>query len=138
MNWVQLASTLLMQYSVQRRHLKEAPEKIKGLSIQAAIYGVGLCFMMILTLASIMMTFADLGKQWDSGEPTHFTGTLAASLAMLGTGVLVFGLCVLIARFLARKPSPSLKSVDTDRSLLIDPLVLFAEEFLTQLVSKLK
>ena len=138
MKWLQLVSTLLIQYSVQQRQVKEAPEKIKGMSIQAGIYFLGLCFFIVLALAAIIMIFADLGKQWDSTDPTHFSGTMAASFGMLGLGVLVFGLCVLLARYLAKKPNQAELPATTAQAAPVNPLSLFTEEFVAQLITKLK
>jgi uncharacterized membrane protein YidH (DUF202 family) len=139
MKWLQLVSTLLIQYSVQQRQVKEAPEKIKGMSIQAAIYFLGLCFFIILAMAGIIMTFADLGKQWDQNDKTHFSGPILASVLMFGVGVVVFGMCVLLARYLAKKPEKELPATtDEPKTASVNPLSLFAEEFVAQLISKLK
>jgi ABC-type Fe3+ transport system permease subunit len=139
MKWIQLISTLLIQYSVQQKRVKEAPEKIKGMSIQAAIYFLGLCFFIVLSLASIIMVFADLGHQWDNGETARLSGTIQASLWMTGLGILVFGLCVLLAKYLARKPAPDHPAPDTQtKGSELNPLALFGEEFLAQLLAKLK
>jgi len=140
MKWLQLISTLLIQYSAQNRQVKEAPEKIKGMSIQAAIYFLGLCFLIILAMAAIILIFADLGKQWDSTDLTHVSGPMLASFWMFGLGVVVFGMCVLLARYLAKKkPEVPAKSAPPPSSgAPVNPLALFGEEFLAQLITKLK
>jgi ABC-type Fe3+ transport system permease subunit len=143
MIWLQLLTQIFSQYTVQQKRLQAAPEKIKGLSVQAGIYFVGLCFFVVLTMASIIMTFCDLGHQWDSDVPTHFSGTLVASILMFILGAIVFGALVLVARAIARKKAASdaaqaEKMVDAPASQPANPLLLFGEEFLAQLIQKLK
>jgi uncharacterized membrane protein YozB (DUF420 family) len=138
MKWLQLISTLLIQYSTQQQQVKAAPEKIKGMSIQAAIYFLGLCFFIILAMASIITVFSDLGKQWDTTDATRFSGPIQASCWMLALGIFVFGLCVWLARYLAKKPKVDQPPAGVNEAPPVNALSLFTEEFLSQLISKLK
>jgi hypothetical protein len=143
MIWLKFISQIFLQYTLQQKRIEAAPEKIKGMSVQAGLYFTGLCFFLILSLASLIMTFSELGKQWDQGSGTHFSGPLLASLIQFGLGALVFGALVLFARYLAKKKPTDAPDTGTGPETPpigpeINPLMIFGEEFLTQLLSKLK
>lgn len=143
MIWLKFISQIFLQYTIQQKRLEAAPEKIKGMSVQAGLYFTGLCFFLILSLASLIMIFSELGKQWDQGSGTHFSGPILAALIQFGLGALVFGALVLFARYLAKKKPVDAEPAQRAAQIppvgpAVNPLMIFGEEFLTQLLSKLK
>jgi hypothetical protein len=136
MKWIQLIAQLLIQYSVQQKQVTEAPEKIKGMSIQAGIVFLGLCVFGVLSLASTIMIFSDLGKQWENASDTHLSGPIQASLWMFALGTLVFLICIFWARHLSKKQAPE-ASPPANGPGPLNPLTVFGEEFLGQLITKL-
>ena len=143
MKWLSLLSQLFLQYSVQQRQMsaqfKEAPEKIKGMTVQAAVYFLGLVFLIAFTLASIVMIFVNLGTQWDSDTPAHWTGTITAASLLFGLGIVAFALAMLLAKYLARKKADETpkKAPAPTAAEAINPLLIFGEEFLKQLLANL-
>jgi hypothetical protein len=139
MKWFQIISQLLIQYSIQQQRMKAAPEKIKGMTVQAGIYFLGLCFFAVLGLSAIVMIFIDLGRQWDAGNSTHFSGTIEAALWMFALGTVAFGACIYLAQVLSRRQAAEQKAVADRESAAqaVNPLMVFGEEFIGQLISKL-
>jgi cellobiose-specific phosphotransferase system component IIC len=144
MKWLSILSQLFLQfgmnYSAQQRQIQEAPEKIKGMSVQAAVYFVGLVFLIAFTLASIIMIFINLGTQWDSDTPAHFNGTITAAILLFVLGVIAFFISMGLAKYLARKNElQTLKNESARASAKpeINPLIVFGEEFLKQLLANL-
>jgi heme/copper-type cytochrome/quinol oxidase subunit 2 len=144
MKWLSILSQLFLQvgmsYSAQQRQIKDAPEKIKGMTVQAAVYFVGLVFLIAFTLTSIIMIFINLGTQWDSDTPAHFNGTITAAILLFVLGVIAFFISMALAKHLARKKELQILKDEAEPSAEkteINPLMVFGEEFLKQLLANL-
>lgn len=116
--------------------VRQSAEQAKGVAVRSSIVAFGTLGFVAFLVASIIMVFVDLGNQFEAGQGTHFSGMMLAALYLTGLGVVVLGICVVVAKVLASQERARKEAAKPAESPYA-PLVVLGEEFLKQLIENL-
>lgn len=138
MEWVKsllpLVQTGLRMY-VGGRLVQKTSANAKAVALRSGIFAFGAATFLVFLLAAIVMTFIDLGGQFESRDALHFSGMMVSASCLTVLGVFVLLLCWMTTRFLAmREKERKELEVSHDPS---EKLLIFAEQFLETLARNL-
>jgi len=115
--------------------IKKTAEHAKSAAVRGSVVGFGSLSLLAFFVASIIMTFVDLGSQFESHNEIHFSGMMLAALYLTGLGLLVFGICYGISALLASKERQH-KVEDAADAQPYAKLIALGEEALKQWVAQ--
>lgn len=139
MEWLKallpLIQTGLKMY-VSSQLIQKAAQDTKSIALRSSIVAFGTIAALIFFAAAIIMTFIDLGMQFELHDGIHFSGMMLSSLFLCGFALLIFAVFFGVNKWLAvqEKNKKELEPVESPYA----PLLVFAEEFLERLVRNLQ
>jgi cytochrome c biogenesis protein CcdA len=116
--------------------VKKSTEHAKDVAVRSVVIAFGGFTLLTFLTASIIMVFVDLGHQFESGQSTYFSGMMLSALCLTGLGVVLFGLCLVVAKILSNQEE-SRKEIARAEESPYAPLLVFGEELLKQLIANL-
>jgi hypothetical protein len=116
--------------------LKKSTDNAKAIALQSSAIAFGSFAFLLFFVASIIISFVDLGNQLEAQSGLHFSGLMQSSLYMLLLGAGVLGISLGVAKYLAAKEAEKKKELEAVRNPY-EPLILFGEELLKQLIANL-
>lgn len=119
-----------------RQLLKKSSEGAKAVALQSSVIAFGSFSFLILFVASVIISFVDLGNQLEAQNGLRFSGLMQSSLYMVLLGLVILGVGIGVAKYLAAQEAKKKKAAEAEKPA-ISPLVLFGEELLKQLVANL-
>lgn len=119
------------------RIIKRTAADAKNIAVRSGIVGFGSLSLLAFLVAAVIMTFVDLGGQFESRNEIHFSGMMLSSIYLACLGGAVFGICYVVASFVAKK-SPDPKEVETPAGQPYAHLITLGEELLKQMIEKQK
>jgi hypothetical protein len=139
MEWSKVLLPLLQQiFSMYfgRQMLQRSSAHAKAVALRSSILAFGFVCFLVFFLAAIIMTFVDLGQQFEAHAGLHFSGMMLSAAYLLSLGVFLLGLCVGIAKYLAaRELQRKAQAEESQNPFFI--LRNFGEEVLRQVITNL-
>ncbi|MBS1960434.1 MAG: hypothetical protein JST80_13235 [Bdellovibrionales bacterium] len=138
MEWLKallpLIQTGLRMY-VGGQLVKKTSESAKSVALKSSVLGFGIMTMLLFLLASIVMTFVDLGSQFETHEGVHFSGMMVSALCLSLIGMFVFLVCLMATKFIAAREREK-KELEQPKKTG-EPFLIFAEQFLEALIKNI-
>ena len=116
--------------------LKKTSENAKGVAVRSGVFAFGMMIFLIFLLTSVIFVFVDLGSQFENHNGVHFSGMMLSGIYLCTLGIICFGICFGISKYLAVKELEKKQAAKAD----VNPyttLVQFGEVFLSQLITRM-
>ncbi len=117
-----------------KQFVKKTAENAKGIALKTGILAVGFISFFAFFVAAVTMIFVELGHQFERHEEIHFGGMVLGGLGLFTFGLIFLGICFGITKFLAARPC---QKPAEEEAHPYAPIILFADEFLKQLIANL-
>ena len=118
--------------------LKQSAENAKGMALRSGIIAFGTIVFLVFFASATVMTFVDLGHQFESQEGIHFSGMMLSSTLLTVFGLIVFGICCVIIKLLTIQDRNKKELERTSAAAAPQSaLLLLLEEFIKQLIVNL-
>ena len=115
--------------------LKKSSANAKDVALRSTVIALGTLSFLVFFITAIIMMFVDLGHQFEA-QDVHFSGMMLSAILLIAFGLLLFGICFAIAKYLSvlelRK-----KALVAAEPQPTNTLALFGEEFIKQLIENL-
>lgn len=139
MEWLKpflpLLQSALKMYA-GKQFLKKSSENAKEIAVRSGVLALGGFVFLLFFLASILMSFFDLGHQLEAHDGIHFSGMMLSGVFLSSLGLFFFGVCFGVSQYLSTNEQKKRVIKEAE----VNPyasLALLGEEFVKQLIQNL-
>lgn len=117
---------------VSSQFIKKTSQRTRAAAIRGGIFLFGIGVLLLFLLIALVMTFVDLGHQFEGHNGIHLSGMMVSSFFLFSLGVLVFGVCYGAMKYLEGQEKIR-KNEERNEVGHYAPLVLAVEELIKHL-----